>query len=209
MKRLVVILALYFEVSFLGGTIKAQNSSPAAKPNGTRGNPAAKADGTRANAKPAHVHQAVQQRAAVSQPVEAPKPKPTSNARLSYSDAVKRFRHERHDRAWWRQHFTTIVLIGGGYYYFDAGYWFPAWGYDPGYESYDYDGPIYTYGNLLPDEVILNVQRALQAAGYYAGGLTGSLTAATRQAIANYQSDAGLIVNGIVDAPTVASLGLE
>src|SRR6266436_9232232 len=101
------------------------------------------------------------------------------------------------------------VLVGGGYYYFDAGYWFPAWGYNPIYEFYDYDGPIYTYGNLLPDEVIVNVQRALNEEGYYAGGLNGSLNSVTRQAIANYQYDAGLIVNGIVDAPTVASLGLE
>ena len=38
------------------------------------------------------------------------------------------------------------------------------------YERYhDYDGPIYTYGNLLPDQVIVNVQRALQGLGYYAG----------------------------------------
>jgi len=57
------------------------------------------------------------------------------------------------------------VLVGGGYYYFDAGYWFPAWGYNPIYEFYDYDGPIYTYGNLLPDEVIVNVQRALNEEG--------------------------------------------
>ena len=101
------------------------------------------------------------------------------------------------------------MLVGGGYYYFDAGYWFPAWGYNPIYEFYDYDGPIYTYGNLLPDEVIVNVQRALNEEGYYAGGLNGSLNSVTRQAIASYQYDAGLIVNGIVDAPTVASLGLE
>lgn len=202
--RLPIILVLCGVVGFAAGTINAQSSSPIAK-----GSPTAANGNSNVKAPPVRVHRAVQRQTPVSQPVEAPKTKSTTNVRLSYSDAVKRFRHERHDRAWWRQHFTTIVLIGGGYYYFDAGYWFPAWGYDPGYESYDYDGPIYTYGNLLPDEVILNVQRALQAAGYYAGGLTGSLTGATRQAIAIYQSDAGLIVNGIVDAPTVASLGLE
>jgi hypothetical protein len=32
---------------------------------------------------------------------------------------------------------------------------YPALGYDPNY-SYDYDGPIYAYGNL-PDQVIANV----------------------------------------------------
>jgi Putative peptidoglycan binding domain len=131
------------------------------------------------------------------------------NVRLSYSDAVRRYRHERHSRAWWKQHFTTIVLVGGGYYYWNAGYWFPAWGYDPVYEYYDYDGPIYTYGNLLPDQVIINVQRALQEQSYYTGGVTGSLSPATRQAIANYQQDAGLLVTGLIDAPTVEALGLD
>jgi len=132
-----------------------------------------------------------------------------ANVRLSYSDALRRYRHQRHNRDWWKQHFTVIVLVGGGYYYWDAGYWFPAWGYDPVYEYYDYDGPIYTYGNLLPDQVILNVQRALQDEDYYAGGLTGSLGPATRQAIANYQQDAGLIVTGAIDAATVEWLGLN
>ena len=116
------------------------------------------------------------------------------NVHPSYADALRQYRRERHDRIWWKRHFTTIVLVGGGYYYWNAGYWFPAWGYDPVYQYYDYDGPIYTYGNLLPDQVIINVQRALQEEGYYAGGLTGSLGSATRQAIANYQQAAGLIV---------------
>jgi peptidoglycan hydrolase-like protein with peptidoglycan-binding domain len=53
------------------------------------------------------------------------------------------------------------------------------------------------------------VQRALQEEGYYAGVPTGSLTSATRQAIANYQRDAGLFVTGVVDAPTVEALGLN
>jgi Putative peptidoglycan binding domain len=132
-----------------------------------------------------------------------------ASVHLSYSDAVRRYQHERHSRVWWKRHFTTIVLVAGGYYYWDAGYWFPAWGYDPVYEFYDYDGPIYTYGNLLPDQVIVNVQRALQEEGYYAGAPTGSLTSATRQAIANYQQDAGLFVTGVVDAPTVEALGLN
>jgi hypothetical protein len=129
--------------------------------------------------------------------------------RFSYSDAVWRYRHERHNRVWWKQHFAVIVLAGGGYYYWDAGYWCPAWGYNPSYESYDYDGPIYTYGNLLPDQVIWNVQRALKQLGYYGGGLTGSLGPESRQALANYQEDAGLDPTGAIDAATTAALGLE
>jgi Putative peptidoglycan binding domain len=136
------------------------------------------------------------------------KPGPRQQPALSFSDAQRRVRHERHDRAWWKSRYRTIVFVTGGYYYWDAGYWFPAWGYDPLYDNYDYDGPIYTYGNLLPDQVIINVQRALQQLGYYPGGLTGSIGPATRAAIAAYQEDAGLFVTGGIDAPTVASLGL-
>jgi Putative peptidoglycan binding domain len=134
--------------------------------------------------------------------------KPASISLPSYSEALRRYSRERHSTAWWNVHFPTIVFVGGGYYYWDAGYWCPAWGYDPNYESYDYDGPIYTYGNLLPDQVILNVQRALKDLGYYAGDLTGALSPATRRALSAYQQDYGLEVNGVVDGPTVQALGL-
>jgi hypothetical protein len=127
---------------------------------------------------------------------------------LSFSDAQRRFHRQRHDRAWWKSHYRTIVFVTGGYYYWDAGYWFPAWGYDPVYDYYDNDGPIFTYGNLLPDQVIINVQKALQQLGYYNGGLNGSIGPPTRAAIVAYQQDAGLIVTGGIDAPTVSALGL-
>jgi peptidoglycan hydrolase-like protein with peptidoglycan-binding domain len=73
---------------------------------------------------------------------------------------------------------------------------------------YDYDGPVYTYSNLLPDEVIANVQTALQGAGYYYGSITGSLSVDTRAAIANFQRDYGLQITGAIDEPTVEALGL-
>ncbi len=128
--------------------------------------------------------------------------------RFSYSDALRSHRHEWHDRDWWRQHCNTIVFVSGGYYFLDAGYWYPAWGYDPLNSYYDQDGPIYTYSNLLPDEVIGNVQVALQEAGYYAGPATGSLNVETRAALANYQRDQGLLITGAIDQPTIESLGL-
>jgi hypothetical protein len=128
--------------------------------------------------------------------------------RLSFSDARRCHWHEWHNRDWWCQHFTTIVLVGGGYYFWDAGYWYPAWGYDPLNSYYDYDGPIYTYGNLLPDQVIANVQTALQDAGYYFGPITGSLDVETRAALANFQRDYGLPITGAIDEPTVQTLGL-
>lgn len=134
--------------------------------------------------------------------------KNTRSNRDDYADAMRRYRHERHDCDWWKQHYVVIVLVGGGYYYHEAGYWFPAWGYDLNNERYDYDGPIYTYGNLLPDQVIINVQRALQQLGYYTGDLNGSLGVATRQALTAYQQDYGLDTTGVVDEATVRALGL-
>ena len=126
----------------------------------------------------------------------------------NYADAKRRYRHERHDQDWWKQHYIVIVLVGGGYYFQDSGYWYPAWGYDLTHERYDYDGPIYTYGNLLPDQVIINVQRALKDLGYYAGDLNGSLGVDTRQALSAYQQDYGLDTTGAVDEATVRALGL-
>jgi Putative peptidoglycan binding domain len=126
----------------------------------------------------------------------------------SFSDALRCHRHEWHDRNWWKQNCDTIVLVNSGYYFLDAGYWYPAWGYDPLNSSYDYDGPIYTYGNLLPDQVIANVQEALQDAGYYFGAITGSLNVETRAALANFQRDYGLLITGAIDQPTIETLGL-
>jgi hypothetical protein len=128
--------------------------------------------------------------------------------RFSYSDALRRNWHEWHNRDWWRQHCNNVVFVTGGYYFLDANYWYPAYGYDPLNSYYDYDGPIYTYGNLLPDQVIANVQAALQDANYYFGSVTGSLSVETRAALANFQRDQGLIVTGAIDEPTVAALGL-
>jgi hypothetical protein len=129
-------------------------------------------------------------------------------SRGSYADAMRRYRHERHDRDWWKKHHVIIVFVGGGYYYWDSGYWCPAWGYDPYNQNYDYDGPIYTYNNLLPDQVVINVQHALKELGYYTGTVTGSLGVSTRQALSAYQEDNGLDVTGAVDEETVRALGL-
>jgi hypothetical protein len=130
------------------------------------------------------------------------------NDRPNYSDALRRHWHEWHDRNWWHDHCDTIVFVVGGYYFLDGSYWYPAWGYDPLQSYYDYDGPIYTYGNLLPDEVIANVQTALQDAGYYFGAVTGSLNFELRTALANFQRDYGLQITGAIDEPTVETLGL-
>jgi len=136
--------------------------------------------------------------------------KPAQSSAVNFTQAVKRQHRDRHDQGWWKRRYTTIVFVtGSGYYYRDAGYWFPAFGYDPRYENYEYNGPIYTYGNLLPDQVIYNLQRALKDLGYYAGPLNGSLGPITRAAISAFQEDNGLEVTGVIDAPTVEALGLN
>lgn len=131
------------------------------------------------------------------------------NNRRSYFDALKRCHRERHDRNWWNRHCRTIVFVNTGYYYLDSSYWYPAYGYSQTYDSYENDGPIYTYSNLLPDQVIANVQAALRDAGYYVGPITGSLGPATRAALSYFQRDYGLIITGAIDEPTVQSLGLN
>jgi hypothetical protein len=128
---------------------------------------------------------------------------------ISHDEASRRHWHETHDRNWWHDHCDTIVFVTTGYYFLDGSYWYPAYGYDQLQSYYDYDGPIYTYSNLLPDEVIANVQTVLHDAGYYYGPITGSLSVDTRAAIANFQRDYGLPITGAIDEPTVGALGLD
>jgi hypothetical protein len=137
-----------------------------------------------------------------------PKKSHHNKGNISFDEAFRRHWHEWHDRNWWHDHCDTIVFVNTGYYFLDGGYWYPAWGYDPLQSYYDYDGPIYTYSDLLPDEVIGNVQTALQDAGYYYGEITGSLGVDTRAALTNFQRDYSLPITGAIDEATVEALGL-
>ena len=121
--------------------------------------------------------------------------------------AFRNYRRSWHDRGWWHSHHPRIVVVLGGAYYWNSGYWYPAWGYNQGYH-YPYDGPIYGYGDLTPDQVIVNVQVQLQRDGYYAGPIDGLLGPGTRQGLAAFQADRGLAITSAIDEPTLASLGL-
>src|SRR5947208_2309686 len=125
---------------------------------------------------------------------------------MNFNDACRRHRGQ-HDCNWWRNHCHTIILIGGGFYAWDLGYWYPAYGYDSYNSNYTYDGPIYGYDGLSPDQIIANVQYALQQLGYFAESVDGVLGPVTQQAIADYQLDNGLNVTGAIDRPTLAALG--
>src|SRR5947199_1418552 len=119
----------------------------------------------------------------------------------------RNYKSEWHDQNWWHSHHSNIVFVFGAPYYWNAGYWFPAWGYNPN-AYYAWDGPIYGYNHLPPDQVIANAQAALQQQGYYQGEVDGLLWPLTRAAIANYQRDHGLYTTSTIDQPTLRSLGM-
>jgi hypothetical protein len=122
--------------------------------------------------------------------------------------AFRNYRPVWHDRSWWRGHYNRVVFAYGGWYYWNSGWWYPAWGYAPD-AYYAYDGPIYGYNGLPPDQVVANVQAALQEQGYYQGEVDGLLGPLTREAIAGYQADHGLYTTSAIDQPTLESLGMS
>ena len=121
--------------------------------------------------------------------------------------AFRNYRSAWHDRGWWRSRYNRVVFAYGGWYYWNSGWWYPAWGYAPN-AYYAYDGPIYAYNGLPPDQVVANVQAALQQQGYYQGDVDGLLGPLTREAIAGYQADHGLYTTSAIDQPTLESLGM-
>ena len=116
----------------------------------------------------------------------------------------RNYHSEWHDQGWWHSHYgNNIVWTFGAPYYFSSGYWFPAWGYAPN-AYYAWDGPIYAYNRLPPDQVIANVQAALQQQGYYHGEVDGLIGPLTRGAIADYQRDHGLYTTSTIDRADAA-----
>src|SRR5438045_7844911 len=83
-------------------------------------------------------------------------------------EVYRSYHPERHDQGWYHSHFNRVELIGGGYYYWNAGYWYPACGYDPSAEYYAYAAPIYVGSHAgPPDKVLADVHTAMQEMGYY------------------------------------------
>ena len=114
-----------------------------------------------------------------------------------------------HDTWWYNSYHPHVVFIYGGWYYWDNSYWYPAWGYAPD-SVYAYDGPIYASSPVEdPGQVVANVQSALQEQGYYQGEVDGVLGPQTRAALAEYQSAQGLEPTGLVDEPTLETLGMS
>ena len=133
----------------------------------------------------------------------------SQNWQGSNYQVFRNYKSEWHDQGWWRGHYNNrVVFVYGGWYAWNAGYWIPAWGYAPN-AYYAYDGPIYGYNNLPPDQVIANVQTALQQQGYYQGEVDGLLGPQTRAAVADYQRASGLAETAAIDQPTLESLGMS
>ena len=123
-------------------------------------------------------------------------------------NVFRNYHSEWHDQGWWHSHYPRVVFAFGAPYYWNSGYWFPAWGYNAN-AYYAWDGPIYAPHSLPPDQVIANVQSALQQQGYYQGEVDGLLGPITRDAIANYQRDHRLYTTSTIDEPTLQSLGMS
>ena len=124
-------------------------------------------------------------------------------------EVFRSYHPEWHDQGWYHSHYNRVELIGGGYYFWNAGYWYPAWGYSPSAQYYAYDGPIYVgHRAEPPDKVIADVQAVLQEMGYYTGEVDGLLGPLTREALTAYQADNGLTTTAVIDQPTLDSLGM-
>ena len=161
--------------------------------------------------KPQHFNVPKQPNTAKAPPVKFQQGKRIQGSQNWHGGSYTVFRNytpQWHDQGWWHSHHNRIVFVFGAPYYWNAGYWFPAWGFYPN-AYYAWDGPIYAYNNLAPDQVIANVQSALQQQGYYRGEVDGLIGPLTRGAIADYQRDHGLYETAAIDQPTLQSLGMS
>jgi hypothetical protein len=191
-------------------------SAPATGQQNAQANAAAKAK----KPDPQKVQQIKTQHAnfrAQPKPQQVPAVTYNQNYRIEGSDrwqgpqyqVFRSYHPEWHDQGWYHSHYNRVELIGGGYYFWNAGYWYPAWGYSPSAQYYAYDGPIYVgHRAEPPDKVIADVQAVLQEMGYYTGEVDGLLGPLTREALTAYQTDNGLTTTAAIDQPTLDSLDM-
>jgi hypothetical protein len=132
-----------------------------------------------------------------------------SNWKGAHYEVFRTYRPQWHDRVWWNSNHKHVVLIGGGWYYWNAGYWYPAWGYDNSAAYYPYDGPIYVGKSVKPfDQIVADVQTILQEQELYKGEVDGLVGPLTQEALTAYQTALGLEPTGAIDQPTLEQLGM-
>jgi len=99
------------------------------------------------------------------------------------------------------------------YYYYGYGYGYGSYGYPYGYDSNYYYGEQYDdqngYADQSSNSTVAAVQERLAREGYYRGQIDGIVGPETRRAIARYQSNHGLRVNGNLTPDTLGALGLR
>jgi hypothetical protein len=130
-----------------------------------------------------------------------------SNARTSirsHSQPANHWGHHRHHRS----RSNVIFGIGLGYPYY--GYGYPYYGsYPYGYGYYTRPREVvYSDRGLTDDATVAAVQRRLARGGYYRGAIDGVIGNGTRSAIAAYERNNGLPVDGRIDRQLLATLGL-
>jgi len=132
--------------------------------------------------------------------------------------------------------FGRRIFISGGYGYYGGGYYpdyYPYTDYTPDY--YDVGTDAYGYGNMdysssyypsdsvvaapvtiAPspvhdgsDDLIMDIQTALQANGYYKGKIDGEAGPMTRAAIRAFQADHQLPLTGRMDMRLLHALGIN
>src|SRR5437870_9082769 len=128
----------------------------------------------------------------------------------------------------WRGHHCRF--INGSWVIFDFGFdpWWPYW-YPYDYYGYGYYGDLYAYdssyydagayGDAYSDQngyadqstssIVAAAQERLAREGYYHGQIDGIVGPETRRAVARYQSNHGLRVNGNLTPDTLGALGLR
>ena len=129
-----------------------------------------------------------------------------STAAQAQQNHLNNLKHH-HDHDWWRHHCVVFIFWDWGWWGWWDGWWYPAWGYDP-YSNYGYNEPIYGYEGLSPEQIVADVQSALQELGYYTYAVDGQMGPQTRSAIARYQRDNHLPITYGIDPATLGSLGI-
>ncbi len=163
----------------------------------------------------AQMHRANGSRAGSRAPARA------SHPMTAHTTASRQFRDGDHDfdgRRFDRdfddrfRFFNNFAFFGAGFPFFFP---YPYYGYYPyGYDGYYAPPPVYDgyappgYQGSGNVSLVLQVQRRLAHAGYYHGTIDGVIGSGTRQAIRAYERAHGLPVDGRIDAPLLAAMGL-
>jgi hypothetical protein len=137
-----------------------------------------------------------------------------TNARTSITSnrtAVNHWGNHRHHRS----RSNVFFGIGLGYPYYSYGYPYYGYGY-PYFGSYPYGygyysrprPVVYADRGITDDATVAAVQRRLARAGYYHGSIDGVIGNGTRRAIAAYERNNGLPVDGRIDRQLLATMGL-